>query len=87
VPCPNAVSFAGPENVRNGSRATAVARNLGDTPEPFSVTMALSITRDVLTSIRHQDELLVMEPGGYGSATTGGSGCRSPSWRSSAAPG
>lgn len=43
----------------------AVARDCGDSPEPFSVTVALSTTRDVLTSIRHQDDLLVMRPGGY----------------------
>ena len=48
-----------------GPVAAAVALNLGYAPDPFLMATALGASCDFLTPIGHQNNLLVMEPGGY----------------------
>jgi len=45
--------------------AAAVARSVGYAPEPLSMAVALGASRDFSTPIGHQNNLLVMGPGGY----------------------
>ncbi|MBV8573766.1 MAG: anion permease [Acetobacteraceae bacterium] len=48
-----------------GPIAAAVARNLGYAADPFLMAVALGASCDFLTPIGHQNNLLVMGPGGY----------------------
>ncbi|MEZ5776104.1 MAG: SLC13 family permease [Hyphomicrobiaceae bacterium] len=48
-----------------GPVAAVVAANLGYSPDPFLMAVALGCACDFLTPIGHQNNLLVMEPGGY----------------------
>jgi len=48
-----------------GPVAAAVARNLGYAPEAFLMAVALGASCDFLTPVGHQNNLLVMAPGGY----------------------
>jgi di/tricarboxylate transporter len=48
-----------------GPIAAAVAKNLGYGPDPFLMAVALGASCDFLTPIGHQNNLLVMGPGGY----------------------
>ncbi len=48
-----------------GPVAAALANNLGYSPDPFLMATALGASCDFLTPIGHQNNLLVMEPGGY----------------------
>ncbi len=48
-----------------GPVAAAVAAHLGDRPEPFLMAVALGCACDFLTPIGHQNNTLVMGPGGY----------------------
>jgi len=48
-----------------GSVAAAVAGNLGYEPDAFLMAVALGASCDFLTPIGHQNNLLVMGPGGY----------------------
>jgi di/tricarboxylate transporter len=48
-----------------GPIAAAVANNLGYGPDPFLMAVALGASCDFLTPIGHQNNLLVMGPGGY----------------------
>jgi di/tricarboxylate transporter len=48
-----------------GPVAAAVARDLGFAPDPFLMAVALGASCDFLTPIGHQNNLLVMGPGGY----------------------
>ena len=60
--------------------AARFAGELGYNPDPFLMAVALGAASDFLTPIGHQCNTLVMGPGGYRSATTGGWGCRCRSW-------
>lgn len=42
-----------------------VAQNLGYAPDPFLMAVALGASCDFLTPIGHQNNLLIMGPGGY----------------------
>ena len=48
-----------------GPIAAAVAKNLGFSADPFLMAVALGASCDFLTPIGHQNNLLVMGPGGY----------------------
>ncbi|MEO5843835.1 MAG: SLC13 family permease [Caldimonas sp.] len=48
-----------------GPIAAAVAMSLGLRPEPFLMAVALGCACDFLTPIGHQNNMLVMGPGGY----------------------
>jgi di/tricarboxylate transporter len=48
-----------------GPVAAAVAANLGLRPDAFLMAVALGASCDFLTPIGHQNNLLVMGPGGY----------------------
>ncbi|MBV8094819.1 MAG: SLC13 family permease [Acetobacteraceae bacterium] len=48
-----------------GPVAAAVAKNLGYGPDAFLMAVALGASCDFLTPIGHQNNLLVMGPGGY----------------------
>ncbi|HYZ61529.1 MAG TPA: SLC13 family permease, partial [Acetobacteraceae bacterium] len=48
-----------------GPVAAALAHNLGYAPEAFLMAVALGASCDFLTPIGHQNNLLVMGPGGY----------------------
>jgi di/tricarboxylate transporter len=48
-----------------GPIAAVVAKNLGYNPDPFLMAVALGAACDFLTPIGHQNNLLVMGPGGY----------------------
>jgi di/tricarboxylate transporter len=48
-----------------GPIAASVAKNLGYGPDPFLMAVALGASCDFLTPIGHQNNLLVMAPGGY----------------------
>ena len=48
-----------------GPVAAAVAHNLGYGPDAFLMAVALGASCDFLTPIGHQNNLLVMGPGGY----------------------
>lgn len=48
-----------------GPVAAVVARSLGYNPDPFLMAVALGCACDFLTPIGHQNNLLVMGPGGY----------------------
>lgn len=48
-----------------GPIAAVVARNLGFAPDAFLMAVALGASCDFLTPIGHQNNLLVMGPGGY----------------------
>ncbi len=48
-----------------GPVAAALAANLGHAPDAFLMATALGASCDFLTPIGHQNNLLVMEPGGY----------------------
>ncbi len=48
-----------------GPVAAAVAHNLGFAPEAFLMAVALGASCDFLTPVGHQNNLLVMGPGGY----------------------
>jgi di/tricarboxylate transporter len=48
-----------------GPVAAAVAHNLGFAPEAFLMAVALGASCDFLTPVGHQNNLLVMAPGGY----------------------
>jgi di/tricarboxylate transporter len=48
-----------------GPVAASVAQNLGYAPDPFLMAVALGASCDFLTPIGHQNNLLVMGPGGY----------------------
>jgi di/tricarboxylate transporter len=48
-----------------GPVAAALAHNLGNSPEPFLIAVALGASCDFLTPIGHQNNLLVMGPAGY----------------------
>jgi di/tricarboxylate transporter len=48
-----------------GPVAAVVAVNLGYNTDPFLMAVALGCACDFLTPIGHQNNLLVMEPGGY----------------------
>jgi di/tricarboxylate transporter len=48
-----------------GPVAAAVARNLGYGPDAFLMAVAVGASCDFLTPIGHQNNLLVMGPGGY----------------------
>lgn len=48
-----------------GPVAAGVARTLGYNPDPFLMAVALGCACDFLTPIGHQNNLLVMGPGGY----------------------
>jgi di/tricarboxylate transporter len=63
--------------------AASFANRLGYNPDPFLMAVAIGAACDFLTPIGHQCNTLVMGPGGYRSATIGGSGCRC---RSSCSP-
>ena len=43
----------------------ALAKDLGRNPDPFLMAVALGAACDFLTPIGHQNNLLVMRPGGY----------------------
>ena len=45
--------------------AAVVVRNVGDAPELLSMVVALGASCDFSTPIEHQNNLLVMGPGGY----------------------
>ena len=48
-----------------GPVAGVVAKTLGYNPDPFLMAVALGCACDFLTPIGHQNNLLVMGPGGY----------------------
>ena len=48
-----------------GPVAATVAQNLGLAADPFLMAVALGASCDFLTPIGHQNNILVMEPGGY----------------------
>lgn len=48
-----------------GPIAAVVAKTLGYSPDPFLMAVALGAACDFLTPIGHQNNLLVMGPGGY----------------------
>jgi di/tricarboxylate transporter len=48
-----------------GPIAAVVARNMGFVPDAFLMAVALGASCDFLTPIGHQNNLLVMGPGGY----------------------
>ena len=48
-----------------GPVAAVVARDLGYGPDPFLMAVALGASCDFLTPIGHQNNMLVMGPGGY----------------------
>ncbi len=48
-----------------GPVAAAVAGDLGYKPDPFLMAVALGASCDFLTPIGHQNNMLVMAPGGY----------------------
>jgi di/tricarboxylate transporter len=48
-----------------GPIAAVVARHLGFPPDPFLMAVALGASCDFLTPIGHQNNMLVMGPGGY----------------------
>ncbi|MFL5334368.1 MAG: SLC13 family permease, partial [Geminicoccaceae bacterium] len=48
-----------------GPVAAAMSRDLGFAPDPFLMAVALGASCDFLTPIGHQNNLLVMGPGGY----------------------
>lgn len=48
-----------------GPVAAVVAKSLGYNPDPFLMAVALGCACDFLTPIGHQNNLLVMGPGGY----------------------
>ncbi len=48
-----------------GPVAASVAHNLGYNPDPFLMAVALGCSCDFLTPIGHQNNTLVMGPGGY----------------------
>jgi di/tricarboxylate transporter len=48
-----------------GPIAAILARNLGLMPDPFLMAVALGASCDFLTPIGHQNNMLVMGPGGY----------------------
>lgn len=48
-----------------GPIAAVVARHLGFMPDPFLMAVALGASCDFLTPIGHQNNMLVMGPGGY----------------------
>jgi di/tricarboxylate transporter len=48
-----------------GPIAAAVSRKLGYNPDPFLMAVALGAGCDFLTPIGHQNNMLVMGPGGY----------------------
>jgi di/tricarboxylate transporter len=48
-----------------GPIAASVAQNLGYAPDPFLMAVALGASCDFLTPIGHQNNLLIMGPGGY----------------------
>lgn len=48
-----------------GPVAAVVAKSLGYSPDPFLMAVALGCACDFLTPIGHQNNLLVMGPGGY----------------------
>ena len=48
-----------------GPIAAVLAKTLGYHPDPFLMAVALGCACDFLTPIGHQNNLLVMEPGGY----------------------
>ncbi len=48
-----------------GPVAAAVAHNLGFGPDPFLMAVALGASCDFLTPIGHQNNTLIMAPGGY----------------------
>lgn len=48
-----------------GPVAASVAQNLGYAPDPFLMAVALGASCDFLTPIGHQNNLLIMGPGGY----------------------
>ena len=60
--------------------AASFAKKLGYSPDPFLMAVAIGAACDFLTPVGHQCNTLVMGPGGYASATTGASACRSRSW-------
>ena len=45
--------------------AAGLAANLGLSPDPFLMAVAIGAACDFLTPIGHQSNTLVMEPGGY----------------------
>jgi di/tricarboxylate transporter len=48
-----------------GPVAASVAQNLGYAPDPLLMAVALGASCDFLTPIGHQNNLLIMGPGGY----------------------
>ncbi len=48
-----------------GPVAAAVAKSLGLAPDPFLMAVALGASCDFLTPVGHQNNMLVMGPGGY----------------------
>jgi len=60
--------------------AASFAKTLGYSPDPFLMAIAIGAACDFLTPVGHQCNTLVMAPAATGSATTGGSACRSRSW-------
>jgi di/tricarboxylate transporter len=48
-----------------GPVAAAVAKSLGYAPDPFLMAVALGASCDFLTPVGHQNNMLVMGPGGY----------------------
>jgi di/tricarboxylate transporter len=48
-----------------GPIAAAIAAKLGYRPEPFLLAVAFGAACDFLTPIGHQNNMLVMGPGGY----------------------
>lgn len=48
-----------------GPIAAVLAANLGCSPDPFLMAVALGASCDFLTPIGHQNNMLVMRPGGY----------------------
>jgi di/tricarboxylate transporter len=48
-----------------GPIAAAVAAKLGYNPDPFLLAVAFGAACDFLTPIGHQNNMLVMGPGGY----------------------
>jgi di/tricarboxylate transporter len=48
-----------------GPITAILARNLGLMPDPFLMAVALGASCDFLTPIGHQNNMLVMGPGGY----------------------
>jgi di/tricarboxylate transporter len=54
-----------PAVVVMGPIAAILARNLGFMPDAFLMAVALGASCDFLTPIGHQNNMLVMGPGGY----------------------